>query len=91
MDGLKAMNTNPESFILQVSLTVPLFLSASISLKGSGSNYAATADSACSSQTETLILLIFQWADWATSVGSKCSIALTSTAETASLRAQYDI
>ena len=91
MDELKATNTNPESFILKVSLTFPLLLCAGLSLKGSGSNYAAAADSACPSQTETLILLIFQGADWATGMGRKCSVALTSASEAAPLRAQYDI
>lgn len=91
MDGLKAMNTNPESFILKVSLTFPLFLHTRFSLKGSGSNYAATADSACPSETKTLVFLIFQGANWATGVGCKCSVALTSTSKAASLRAKYDI
>lgn len=91
MDGLKAKDTNPESFILHVSVTFSFLLCTSFSLKGSGSNNTATADSACSSQAETLILLIFQGADRATSVGCKCSIALTSTPETAALWAQDDI
>lgn len=85
------MNTNPESFILEVSLTFPLFLHTSFSLEGSSSNYAATANSTCRSQTKTLVLLIFQGADWATNVGCKCSVALTSTSKAASLWAQYDI
>lgn len=85
---LKVNETNPESFILKVSLTFPLFLCTSISFKDSGSYYAAATNSASSSKPETFILLIFQGADWATIVWSKCNAALASTSKTAPLGAQ---